>query len=194
MIIDNDAESMLAFKAGDENAFKTLLDKFGSPIINFAYRFTGNRTDAEDIAQEVFLRVYRSAGSYEPRAKFSTWLYRIAANACLDYKKKRRTDVLGGAVQIMGVDGYGEQREIQIAEPAEKSAENLTEKNETGSRILSALAVLPEKQRIVLNLRIFEDKSYEEIADILSCSVSKVESLLFRARQTLKNKLKDFGK
>jgi len=187
-IEDDDVKTMLAFKEGEAEAFERLLSKYEGPIINFIYRFTRDQRQAEDLAQEVFLRVYKSAGAYVPSAKFSTWLYRIASNLSLDYIKKRKHRVIWGARPLSGLDENG--KSIEMEDEALKTPEAAAEGAAEEKRVNSALSELPDKQRIALTLRVYEDKSYSEISGILGCSTAAVESLIFRARQNLLKNLK----
>lgn len=188
--IDKDTELMLAFKAGDENAFKILLDKYSLPIMNFAYRFTFNRSDAEDVAQEVFIKIYRSKDRYEPVSKFSSWIYSVAANTCLDYKKRKKKDIIYNSAPVAAPGDY-EKKQFDVADTSGKSVESAVEQSRIDATVKNALSSLTENQRLALMLKEYEDKSYDEIADILDISVSSVESLIFRARQNLKKQLAD---
>jgi len=189
-MIDKDTELMLAFKAGDENAFKLLVEKYSPQIFNFAYRFTFNRGDAEDIAQETFLRVHGSASHYLPSAKFSTWLYMIASNLSLDYLKKRKHNPAWAARPVQGQTSEEDGRHIDIEDKASITPEKYASEKAVSEKVNAALSKLPENQRLALTLKVYEDRPYQEIAEILECSVSSVESLIFRARQNLKNILK----
>ncbi|MDO8734076.1 MAG: sigma-70 family RNA polymerase sigma factor [Elusimicrobiota bacterium] len=190
MLEDDDIKLFLAFQRGDKQSLEKLLDKYEKPVLNFIYHIVGSREDAEDLAQEVFLRIYLAAANYKPSAKFSTWLYRIATNICIDYRRKpanklqRITDSLDKPVDT-------EENEItkEIADTSKNLPENILEQKQVDETIQSALLSLPVNQRVALTLRMFENKSYQEISAILGCSVSSVESLLFRARQNLKQKL-----
>lgn len=190
MTENDDINLILSFQKGDTSSFEKLLDKYEKPLVNFIYRSVGNRNDAEDLAQEVFLRVYKSAKNYKPTGKFSTWLYKIAANICIDNRRKPAiklqslTDSLdkpiGTADNEMTKDPAGNPKD---------SPENILEQKKIKETILSALLSLPVNQRIALTLAVFDNKTYQEISEILGCSLSSVESLLFRARQNLKQKL-----
>ena len=185
-VTDLPSSWMLAFKEGDEACFKKILDKYEKPLINFIYRFTWDRREAEDLAQEVFLRIYSSRKKYKPKAKFSTYLYRIAANLCIDHKRKRR-------IKTVSLDSTGNTDEGEMTRETPDltadSPEVLIEKKRHEKIIQSALLSLPANQRLALSLKVYESKSYREISKILGCSVSSVESLLFRARRNLKQKL-----
>jgi len=182
MSIENqDVEIMIALKGGDATAFEKILKKYEKPIINYIYRFIGDRAEAEDITQEVFLRVYKSKDSYKPTAKFSTWLYKIATNLCIDYKRKINRDAIG----YSGTELSNKLKDTTSSNPVESSLE----REQLEEIIKISLSSLPENQRIALTLKVYENKSYQEISEILGCSVSAVESLIFRARQNLKEKL-----
>jgi len=189
--VDDDSRLMLAFQDGDESAFAALLERYESRIVNFTFRCTGNIADAEDLAHGTFLRIFRAAERYEPRAKFSTWVYRIAANLCHDFRKKKRGDVLAYAAPVSVRICPDDDREQERASSSEKSVEVSVEEQHARHTLRMFLDELPENQRFALTLKVYEDKSYEEIAAIMDCSVSAVESLLFRARQSLKKSLQE---
>lgn len=193
--MDEDAGLMLGLKDGDKSAFERLMDKYRKPLLNFACRYTGSRSDSEDIVQEVFLRIYRHSGNYRPAAKFSTWAYRITSNLCLDYLRKKRSRKNAGpefSIDASFENDDGENVPVQIKEPSD-SIEKFVEKKQRDELIYSSLGCLPENQRSALILRVYDQKSYSEIAEIMNCSVSSVESLIWRARQALKNKLPDIN-
>lgn len=179
--LDPDAQLMLSFQNGDEPAFDTLYERHYQSTINLAYRLLGDRDSAEDIAQEVFVKLYISPRSYGPRAKFSTWLYRVTYNACIDEMRKRKTSPTAPA-----------QWDTSPIPDADVSPESVAESNELAAVVKAAIASLPEKQRLAIALQKYEGLSYQEIADVLMTSVSAVESLLFRAKESLKNKLSHY--
>ncbi|HRU39543.1 MAG TPA: RNA polymerase sigma factor [Candidatus Goldiibacteriota bacterium] len=183
--MDEDIQLMLKVKAGDRQAFNVIVDKYSREIINYAYRFTGIKEDAEDIGQEVFVRVFNAAPGYTASAKFTTWLYRIAYNACVDYIRKRKH---GG--KVSSLDAVEGETEIQVPDPNNKPADELMLDAEESAGIRAALSLLPEKQRAALILKVYEDKSYAEIAEILGVSVASVESMIFRARTAMRQVLK----
>ena len=180
---------MLAFKNGDEAAFSALLSAYESRILNFTYRFTFNRDDAEDLTQEVFVKVYRSREIYEPVSKFSSWIYAIAANTCLDYKKRRKKDIVYNSMPVLPAESDSGKQHPNIPDNSERSIEAAAEQSVSDGAVQKALAALAENQRAALLLKEYENMSYQEIADIMDCSVPSVESLIFRARQNLKKQL-----
>lgn len=186
MTIDPDAMLMRDFRSGDAGAFRRLLDRNGVVVYKLAFRYLGNSADAEDVVQEVFLRVYKAARDYEPTAKFSTWVYRITVNVCLNRlraSRARPTVSLDPAVLFDDPGATGPTGGRQPAPSARLEREELEE------RIRRALASLPETQRTAVLLRRFNEMSYEEIAEVMETTVPAVKSLLARARQTLKSLL-----
>ena len=180
-------ELMARVAKGDEFAFQILVERHQASLLNMIYRFIGDRTKSQDLAQEVFLRVWQAARTYEPKAKFTTWLYRIAANLCLnELNSSRRRSWLqffhvGTNEQTVGKENFSD---------GSPSPEDLLLSRERNRRITEALQSLPENQRMALILKRYDGLSYEEIARILGCSVSAVESLLVRAKKNLQEKLK----
>jgi len=185
LVMDADVDLMLKFQAGDVSAFEQLMCKHQKSVINTIYRFIGNRVEAEELAQEVFLKVYNSAQKYEPKAKFSTWLYKIATNLCLNELRKKR-------FETVSLDDLGEETNDLI--DARHIPPDITLKNERVALIKKAVESLPEKQRMALILREYNDLSYKEIAEVMRCSVASVQSRLQRAKSTLKEKLAPYFK
>ena len=181
-------ELMARVAGGNQEAFEILGNRRQTSVLNLIYRFIGDRTQAKDLAQEVFLRVWQAAAGYKPKAKFTTWLYRITANLCFnELKSPRRKKWL----QFLRSDA---DHEVQIEEDFpdnSPSPEDLLLVKERSRQITDALQRLPENQRMALILKRYDDLSYQEIAQILGCSVSAVESLLVRAKRTLQEKLKN---
>src|SRR4051812_43061671 len=180
----SDVQLMLDVKAGDELSFELLLRKYRSPLVHFLYRMVGDAATAEDLAQEVFLRVYRARKQYAPSAKFTTWMFRIATNVALNERR----------------DGRHRQMEISIDQTAEREDElpalevadhqpgierELMERDRAET-IRRALSGLPEKQRIAVLLHKYQEMDYGEIGRVLGCSESALKSLLFRAYETLR--------
>ncbi len=177
----SDVELMLALKAGDENAFTELVNRHRDAVVNLTFRYLGNASDAEDLAQEVFLKVYRARARYEPAAKFTTWLYRIAANACLNEVRDRRHRPTSSATAL----------DESPAAPAMSPLEE-TERSELRDQVRAALAELPERQRMALLLNKFHGLGYEEMAESLSMSVPAVKSLLVRARENVRRRIEPY--
>jgi RNA polymerase sigma-70 factor, ECF subfamily len=163
---------------GDEYAFELLVRRHQTSILNFIYRFIGNRAQADDLAQEVFLRIWKAAQTYEPKAKFTTWAYRITTNLCLNELKSpgRRCNQFRSSESKGGTDSeYVDENAL--------SAEDLLLARERRRQISDCLQTLPENQRMALILKRYEDLSYQEISQIIGCSVAAVESLLVRAKK-----------
>jgi len=180
-----DVQLMLDVKAGDEASFDLLLRKYRLPLVNFLFRMVRDAATAEDLAQEVFLRVYRARKQYSPSAKFTTWLFRIATNLALNSvrdNRHRRADV--------SIDVKAEEDEAPRELPAREMRidEHMIERDRS-ELIRRAVAALPEKQRAAVLLHKYEEMDYGEIAKVLECSESALKSLLFRAYETLRVQL-----
>jgi RNA polymerase sigma-70 factor (ECF subfamily) len=175
---------------GDEYAFEFLVRRHEIPILNLIYRFIGDRTQANDLTQEVFIRVWRAAKTYRAEAKFTTWIYRITANLCLnELKSSRRKEWL-----LIPPNRRNENETDEDFPDDSPSVEDLLLAEERSRQISLALQSLPENQRMALILKRYENLSYHEIAKIMECSVSAVESLLVRAKRNLQEKLNFFEK
>lgn len=188
--IDPDAELMLRVKQGDRVAFTELVEKFKQPVMNLVYRTVRDATEAEDLAQQVFLQVFKSAHRYEPSAKFSTWLFTIARNLCLN-EIRRRTRHPAESLDDAGPE-HDDQAGRQIEDVKVRTAPEALLAGELESKVEEAIAGLPENQRTALLLCRQEDVSYEEIAAVLGCSLSATKSLIHRGRETLKQRLKRY--
>ncbi len=182
---------MARIAEGDDEAFEILVNRHQTSVLNLIYRFIGDRTHAKDLAQEVFIRVWRAAKTYKPEAKFATWIYRITANLCFNELKSSRRKKWFSFQQ--SDDQSGETIEDRLSDAA-PSAEDLLLEKERSRQISEALQSLPDNQRMALILKRYDDLSYHEIAQILGCSVSAVESLLVRAKKSLQEKLKNYEK
>lgn len=185
-----DAEVMLRVKAGDDSAFDFLVQKYRRPIINFMYRMAHNTAAAEDLSQEVFLRVYRSRSSYEASAKFTTWLYRIATNLGMNYSRDTRHE---RPENIMNLDEPDEETG-QSPDLADKtpSVEEEIMQRERLNAIRLKVEALPERQKVAVLMHKYQQMDYRQIADVLKLSESATKSLLFRAYETLRTQLKEF--
>jgi len=178
--IPSSEDLMIRIAEGDQNAFEILVNRHQTFILNLVYRLMGDKTQAKDLAQEVFLRVWQGAKGYRPDAKFTTWIYRIAANLCLnELKSARRKNWFSFRHTTEDTDNTLEET-LPDKSP---SAEDLLLTKERSRQISEALQSLPANQRMALVLKRYDDLPYEEIARIMDCSVSAVESLLVRARK-----------
>ena len=179
------SEELMAKTAeGDEYAFEALVRRHQASVLNLVYRYVGDRTMARDLAQEVFLRVWKSAKRYEPKAKFTTWIYRLTANLCLNELKS-----FGRKKLLFGGNPVEEGRTLNEEGNVSPSAEDILLAEERSRQVSDALQGLPENQRMALILKRYDNLSYGEIAKIMECSVSAVESLLVRAKRNLQEKL-----
>jgi RNA polymerase sigma-70 factor (ECF subfamily) len=181
-----DVQLMLDVKAGDELSFELLLLKYRTPLVNFLCRMVKDQAAAEDLAQEVFLRVYRARKEYSPSAKFTTWLFRIATNLALNAIRDGKYRQMQISIDDRGED----EDEAPLEVPArEKLAEDRLIERERNETIRRAVYSLPEKQRAAVLLHKYQEMDYSEIGKILGCSESALKSLLFRAYETLRVEL-----
>ncbi len=190
MRYDRDTQLMLAFKRGDKKSFDILFKRYSVLLINYIYRFLGSRHKAEELAQEVLLKIYLAKDTYRPKAKFSTWVYRIATNACLN--ELRRHEYHHHSVSL---DASGEENPVNRKVWMDDQAftpEQSMEKRGFEEAFKEALKTLPERQKAAFLLNRFQNASYSEVAGALSCSVASVKSLIHRATVGLKDKLKDY--
>jgi RNA polymerase sigma-70 factor (ECF subfamily) len=182
--LERDAELMLRVRDGDSVSFALLLERHRGPVIHFVYRMVLNQAVAEELAQEVFLRVYRSRASYEPSAKFTTWLFRIATHVALnwirDSKNEKNQESLDEASQ------EGISRQVSDRQP---TIEQTMIRQVNMQEVRAAIETLPAKQRAAVLMHKYQEMEYSQIAKILQCSESAVKSLLFRAYETLRSRL-----
>src|SRR6266852_4263220 len=183
-----DVQLMLDVKAGDEQSFELLLRKYRTPRVNFLYRMVRNTAVAEDLAQEVFLRVYRARQEYAPSAKFTTWMFRIATNLALNALRDNRHRLLEISMDQPVETNESEQPALEVADSTPTAEQQLVARTRT-ELIRNAINVLPEKQRAAVLLHKYQELDYGEIAKILGCSESALKSLLFRAYETLRVQL-----
>lgn len=186
----SDAEMMLRVKTGDDSAFNFLVQKYHRPIINFMYRMAHNSAVAEDLAQEVFLRVYRSRSSYEASAKFTTWLYRIATNLGMNYARDTRHERPENTMNLdQRDDETGQAPDLADRTP---NVEEEIVRRERLAAIRQKVEALPERQRMAVLMHKYQQMDYRQIAEVLKLSESATKSLLFRAYETLRTQLKEF--
>ena len=186
----SDAAVMLRAAAGDESSFNYLVEKYHRPMIHFLYRMVRNEAVAEELAQEVFLRVYRSRESYRAEAKFSTWLYRIATNLAVNHARDTKHQ---RAAQTVYLDAPDPETGTtpDLADP-ELTAELQLLQSERMKAIRTHVLALPERQRMAVVMHKYQGMDYKQIGEVLKLSESATKSLLFRAYQTLRETLRDF--
>jgi len=182
MALERDAQLMLRVKEGDQASFAELLERYRAPVIHFIYRMVQNQHVAEELAQDVFLRVYRARKGYEPSAKFTTWLFRIATHTALNAIRDSRGE--------RGLERLDEEESPlpHLPDPAATVEQRLVE----DARLLEirrAVQALPAKQRAAVLMHKYQEMEYSQIARVLNCSESAVKSLLFRAYETLRARL-----
>lgn len=181
---EHDAELMLRVREGDAQSFALLLAKHRGPVIHFLDRMIQNRAEAEELAQEVFLRVYRSRASYEPTAKFTTWLFRIASHVALNHIRDGRNERNQESLDEETGEGIG--RQVASREP---TVEQEMVREARLAEVRRSVELLPAKQRAAVLMHKYQEMDYAQIAAALECSESAVKSLLFRAYETLRAKL-----
>jgi RNA polymerase sigma-70 factor, ECF subfamily len=193
VVQDLDAQLMLRFKDGDTEAFDRLFVKHTRGIVNFAYRFVRNREIAEELAQEVFLRVYENAAGYRIQARFTSWLYKIATNVCLNEIRKPQFRVPHQSMHAsLSDDGNDEDRKLEFGTAA--APDKIFEQKDLSRIIGQALQQIPEKQRIAFILNKYQELSYSEVADVMDSSEKAVKSLIHRAKEALAERLRPFTK
>jgi RNA polymerase sigma-70 factor (ECF subfamily) len=184
-VLDLDAQLMLRVKSGDGESFRILLEKHRNPVIHFVFRMVQDRAVAEELAQEVFLRVYKSRTTYEPTAKFTTWLFRIATHLALNWLRDGRKE---RGIERLDADrdGFVPAREYPDRRP---SVEQRMLDDARMQQVRDMIALLPEKQRAAVLMHKYQEMGYAQIAQVLGCSESAIKSLLFRAYETLRARL-----
>ena len=175
---DPDVDLMLRFQKGDEPAFEELVRRHTRGVLNLVYRYLGDASCAEDAAQDVFVKVYRARKKYQPKAKFSTWLFRIAVNHCLNEIRSRRSQPTSAAP----IDDL-------LEEPAGTPVDAQLRRQELRRDVKEAIDALPENQRMAVILARYQEMSYDEIAGAMGLSLEAVKSVLFRAKENLKQRL-----
>jgi RNA polymerase sigma-70 factor, ECF subfamily len=186
----SDAAIMLRVAAGDEDGFNYLVGKYNRAMMNFLYRMVHNQAVAEELAQEVFLRVYRSRESYRAEAKFTTWLYRIATNLAVNHARDTRHERSAQTVYLDAPDDESGTTP-DVADDAPTIEQSIL-RDERMAAIRAHVMALPERQRMAVLMHKYQGMDYRQIGDVLKLSESATKSLLFRAYQTLREKLKEF--
>lgn len=188
--MDPDARLMVQFRKGKRAAFEALFDKYNRPVFHFCFRFLGNSHDAEEIAQDTFIQVFQAAPQYEPRSKFSTWLYTIAKNRCLNKLRagQRETPDNSSATEDEDSSGLKDKLRSNNLGP-----DRQLEQKELSNAVQEAVRSLPESIRLPLILRRYQDLSYNEIAEIMEISVTAVKLRLHRAKPLLAQKLAPYA-
>ena len=181
----SDVQLMLDVKEGDDASFDLLLQRYRTPLVNFLFRMVRDVATAEDLAQEVFLRVYRARKQYSPTARFTTWLFRIATNLALNSVRDNRHRMMEVSIDVPADE---DQAPVELPSREMRIDEHMAERDRT-QFIRRAVASLPEKQRAAVLLHKYEEMDYGEIARVLDCSESALKSLLFRAYETLRVEL-----
>ncbi len=174
---------------GNKHAFEVLIRRHQRSALNFIFRFMGNRADAEDLTQELFLRIWKAAGTYKAEAKFTTWLYRIATNLCIN--KQRAIRIRGLFTKSHSRDQRGDSKDAFIINETTQllTPEDRLIDSEQSARLLNALNELPTSQRVAIILKFYDEMSYQEISQIMDRSIPSVDSLLIRAKKNLHKKL-----
>ncbi len=182
--LERDAELMLRVRDGDHASFGLLLERHRGPVIHFLYRMVQSQAVAEELAQEVFLRIYKSRSTYEPTAKFTTWLFRIATHLGLNWIRDGRKEKLQESLDQETTEGTTRQ----VADRTPTVEQEMVYEVKL-REVRQAIESLPSKQRAAVLMHKYEEMEYSEIANVLSCSESAVKSLLFRAYEHLRSRL-----
>lgn len=191
--LDPDAALMLRVKQGDSSAFEELVNKFKQPVANLIFRTLRDASEAEDLAQNVFVQVYKFADRYRVEAKFSTWLFTIARNLCLNELRRRSRHPVESLEAGLNPEVEGANPR-QYEDKKNVSPPDRLIQDELSAKVEEALAALPENQRTAILLFKEKDLSYDEISEIMGCSLSATKSLIHRGRETLKQRLKPYLK
>jgi RNA polymerase sigma-70 factor (ECF subfamily) len=180
---DPDVELMLRFQRGDEAAFEELVKRHTRALLNLVYRYLGDASRAEDVAQDIFVKVYKARMKYEPKAKFTTWLYRIAVNHCLnEIRAGKSRPSLGAPINEL------------LEHPSAEDPDARIHRQELRDAVKAAVDALPDNQRMAVLLSRYEDMSYDQIAETMGLSLEAVKSVLFRAKENLQRALARFDK
>ena len=182
--VEQDTRLMLQVKEGGGTSFEALLGKYRRPVVSYLNRMVQNQSIAEELAQDVFLRVYRARGSYEPTAKFTTWLFKIATHLALNSVRDRRHERLHKSLS----DAVDDRQPLDVPDRRRNREQEMVAETRL-QLVRDAIAALPEKQRAAVLMHKYEELDYAQIAEVLGCSISAVKSLLFRAYEMLRSRL-----
>ena len=186
--LDPDTALMLRVSAGDRSSFDRLLERHRTPVVNHLYRLVRNRAIAEELAQDVFVRVYRSRANYQPDAKFTTWLYRITTNVALNWRRDTRRET--SLVRLDEEIRNARKRELWDHMP--RADDRLVQEHKA-KEVRAAVEMLPPKQLAAVLMHKYEGMEYAQIAEVLDCTIPALKSLLFRAYETLRRRLAHFA-
>lgn len=187
--LDLDAQLMLRVRDGDDDSFRVLLEKHRNPLVHFLQRMVQDAGASEELAQEVFLRIYKSRTSYEPQAKFTTWMFRIASHLALNWLRDEKHERAAERLDAKyGDDRDGELPARQLRDKTATVEQGMVYETRL-QEIRDSIASLPAKQRAAVLMHKYEEMEYSQIAHVLECSESAVKSLLFRAYETLRARL-----
>ncbi len=190
LVEGGDADLMLRLKAGELDCFEVLMNKYRRQMVHFMFRMVHNQAVAEEMAQEVFLRVYRARETYRAEAKFTTWLYRIATNLAVNYARDTKNERLAAKLQLDAPDE--ESGSMPDVADSRSTVEADMLRRERMNAIKQHVLALPERQRMAVLMHKYQEMDYKQIGAVLKLSESATKSLLFRAYQTLRDRLKDF--
>lgn len=184
----SDEELIRRFKRGDEKSFKELVERYQSRVYSIVLGMIGDRSDTEDLCQEIFVKVYRNLDKFKGKSKFYTWLYRIAVNTCINAQNGQKRKP--ASISLSYPMGKDEKPLLtKISESSEKCSMEILKNKELGSKMKSAIDSLSDGLKEVFIMREIEDLSYKELARIFQCSEGTIKSRLFRAREKLKEEL-----
>lgn len=186
--MNNETELIEQLKQGDESAFKVIVEQWQDMVYNTILGIVQNETEAEDLAQDVFIKVFEKIGTFKGDSKFSTWLYRIATTTALDHLRSKKRKKRFGFLQSLGGGGNEEKEQVPDFHHPGVSLDN----KERAAVLFKAIEALPENQKSAYTLHKLEGLSYRDVSEVLNTTVSAVESLMSRANQNLRKQLEDY--
>jgi RNA polymerase sigma-70 factor (ECF subfamily) len=186
--LSNETELIEQLKHGDESAFKVIVEQWQDMVYNTILGIVQNETEAEDLAQDVFIKVFEKISTFKGDSKFSTWLYRIATTTALDHLRSKKRKKRFGFLQSLGGGGTEEKEQVPDFHHPGISLDN----KERSAVLFKAIAALPENQKAAYTLHKLEGLSYRDVSEVLNTTVSAVESLMSRANQNLRKQLEEY--